>query len=358
MRSRALTPAEENAPYWNREGCSVCFGCLQCRDIDVCGGLRADKAAMNCIDYCRCMDPKRCDIPCSRNPRILAARYHEVGGWEFGDVPRAQMVKVPKLPSAAPIIYQRNRRLDNLESKAVAVCLHMLFSKRTGKAKFSSKEELAERLKFDPRSALIIVGVGKDPGIEAYWEKARANGFPECLRALKPALVTAPNYSLFSNLVRWSDLHSMKRIALCWQEMAAAGLPASLHLNARTPRDYERWTEFIRDREEVQSVAFEFGTGARIPARSPWHVAHLCSLGEQTKRRLILAVKGGEKFIPILAPHFKQIVLLDSYPFMKSVSRRVLEYKDGKAQWVPTMTLENQCIDSILQHNVDARAKP
>lgn len=357
MSTREHTPAEENAPYWVREGRSFCFGCLACADLGVCGGLKADKAAMSCIDYCKCKDPEKCDIPCSRNPKNLVARYREVDGWDFMNVPRAPKVTLPELPAVAPIIYQRNRRLDNLESRAVAVCLHMLFSKRTGEMRFSSKEELAERLKFNPQAALVIIGVGKDPGIEAYWEKARANGFPECLNALSPALVTSPNYSLFSNLVRWSDLHSMKRIALCWQEMATAGLPASLHMNARTLRDYERWTEFIRDREEVQSVAFEFGTGARIPARGPWHVEQLCRVGDQTGRRLILAVKGGEKYIPYLKPHFRHILLLDSHPFMKAVSRRILEYKDGQAQWVPTMTLERQSIDTILQHNVNARAK-
>jgi len=36
----------------------------------------------------------------------------------------------------------------------------------------------------------------------------------------------------------WED--NMKRIAICWSELASCGIAASLHLNARTDRDWER----------------------------------------------------------------------------------------------------------------------
>src|SRR5207249_4165551 len=51
--------------------------------------------------------------------------------------------------------------------------------------------------------------------------------------------------SMFLDVPRWDNLHNMKRIALCWSELVSRGLPTSLHLNARTDRDWERWIEFI-----------------------------------------------------------------------------------------------------------------
>jgi hypothetical protein len=103
----------------------------------------------------------------------------------------------------------------------------------------------------------------------------------EAIRALKKlniSLVTAPNYSLFTDQPRWDDLHSMKRIALVHQEFLNEGMPAALHVNARTERDWERWREFIVARPEITDLAFEFATGAGWAGRLDWHAEQLSHL--------------------------------------------------------------------------------
>lgn len=53
-------------------------------------------------------------------------------------------------------------------------------------------------------------------------------------------MVTTPNYSLSIDQPRWDDLHSLKRIAIVHEEFLNEGLPAALHVNARTDKDWER----------------------------------------------------------------------------------------------------------------------
>ena len=67
---------------------------------------------------------------------------------------------------------------------------------------------------------------------------------------------------MFTDEVRYNDMHAMKRIGTTWQEIVAAGIPGAYHLNARTPHDYQRLANFIAARPEVSDVAFEFKTGA------------------------------------------------------------------------------------------------
>ena len=85
----------------------------------------------------------------------------------------------------------------------------------------------------------------------------------------------------------------MKRIALSWAEVMGLGVPAALHLNARTDHDYARWTKFVAERPEVTMVAFEFATGAGYSERLEWHVDRLCALASAAGHELTLIVRGG-----------------------------------------------------------------
>ncbi|MGH7268007.1 MAG: hypothetical protein ACREMB_24585 [Candidatus Rokuibacteriota bacterium] len=85
------------------------------------------------------------------------------------------------------------------------------------------------------------------------------------------ALVTTPNFSLFADQPCWDDLHSIKRIALVHEEFLSEGLPAALHINARTDQDWERWRAYVAVRPEVTHIAFEFATGAGRAERIKWY---------------------------------------------------------------------------------------
>ena len=96
-------------------------------------------------------------------------------------------------------------------------------------------------------------------------------------------------------------MYNIKRIAKAWQEFVSGGLRCALHLNARTTRDYQRLAEFIKAREEVTNVVFEFGTGAKWPGRQEFHLRHLAWLAAHVGRPLHLTMVGGMNAIPALA---------------------------------------------------------
>ncbi len=104
----------------------------------------------------------------------------------------------------------------------------------------------------------------------------------------------------------------MKRIALVYQEFLSEGMPAALHVNARTERDWERWRDFIAGREEVTHLAFEFATGAGWGDRLNWHADQLCRLASAVSRPLHLIVRGGTTILPRLAASFDKLTCLET----------------------------------------------
>jgi hypothetical protein len=150
----------------------------------------------------------------------------------------------------------------------------------------------------------------------------------------------------------------MKRIAICWSELVQAGIPTSLHLNARTDRDYERWTEFVAERDDVRSVALEYATGAAKQNRGEWHTEKLVALAAAVPRPLQLVVRGGQVHLDELYNAFSEVVFIDTTSFMKTINRQRLTRRfDGKADWQPAATPKAHPLDVMLAHNVLAFAK-
>jgi hypothetical protein len=268
--------------YYHDARQSMSLGCSDCDDKLVCGGLQVSSSFLDCMDLCRCTDTSRCSYVCPRHPERFVSRVWEIGGFALASIPRAQRVPLPQLPLVIPLIYHGSHRQNPLKSPVVAIKLHHLMNYSTGQLKFTSKAEIAACFNFSINADLIISGVDEDELIEPYRSVLYKSKIIDQLRHISPALITVPNFSLFLNVPRWDNLYSMKRIALCWRELASRGLPTSLHLNARTDRDWERWTDFIGERDEVTSVTVEFATGLARKERGRWHVEKLLDLAAQS----------------------------------------------------------------------------
>jgi hypothetical protein len=285
-------------------------------------------------------------------------RTLEIDDFGFENVPHVDAFSYPRLPTVVPHLYNRSRRVGQLVAEAVSVPLSMLFDHKTGEARFAAKGEVAAALGFDPRAALVISGVSADQPLEDYWTHRRAARLAEQIAALQPALVTTPNFSLFLDKPRWDNLYSMKRIAICWAELVSEGIPASLHLNARTDRDWERWIDFVGEREEVQSISFEFRTGAACLERANFHVEKLCLLASTVERDLQIVVRGGCNHLRELARAFSEVVFIDTTSFIKTVKRQRLDwYPGGKGNWRSARTPKMSPLDELLQANVKTFAR-
>jgi hypothetical protein len=239
----------------------MALGCLGCPDLGTCGGIRKRQDAYSCLDDC-CGMPDTCDGMCPNNPIGFRDRMREIKGFELDNIPRATPCPSQALPAYIPYIYHGNRRAVPPDIEAVALPLRR-FHRPDGRLRFTNRPAVEAAFGIGPHTRIVLIGSGRDKSIEAWWKLSeRRIPILAGLRALGVALITGPNYSMFTDEVRYNDMHAMKRIGTAWQELVAAGIPGAYHLNARTPTDYARLTAFIAERPEVTDVAFEFKTGA------------------------------------------------------------------------------------------------
>jgi hypothetical protein len=330
----------------------MALGCLACPDLGTCGGIRKKQHAFSCLDDC-CGKPDTCDGMCPNNPIGFRDRMREVNGLELGNIPHAEPCAAPALPAYIPYIYHGNRRAVPLDIEAVALPLRR-FYRQDGLPSFTSRAEVEAMFGIGPHTRLILIGSGRDAAIEAWWKLSETRGpLLAELRTLGVALITGPNYSMFTDEVRYNDMHAMKRIGTAWQEIVGAGIPGAYHLNARSPHDYRRLATFIAARPEVTDVAFEFKTGAAWRTRLGFHLAELSQLPGRVARPLHFVMIGGMTAIAALAPAFSRVTYIDTSAFMNSVHRqRLYLNNEGKMKKISVLTLTGQPIDNLLIQNI------
>ncbi len=329
------------------------LGCSGCPDFEICGGLHTDAGVFDCNDFCSCADPALCDTVCRNKPDTFFERYLEIGGFDLKSTPKVPALPAPSLPPVIPLIGHKYSRHAVLNEPVIAVPLYELFHMGSGQPLVRTRAELAARFRIPEEAVVVASGVDRDIKLEAWWAFADRSLIHVTLRDLGIALVTVPNFSLFLNVPRPDNLHSIKRIALSWAELMTAGIPAALHLNARTDRDYARWMRFVRERPEVEIVAFEFGTGAGAPNRIDWHVDRLCRLADAAGRPMTLVVRGGAPVLQRLRRHFAHVVLIETDAFARTLKRRRAELTEGgRLRWPRISTPKGAPIDELLAHNI------
>ena len=334
------------------------FGCEGCQQSQLCGGLQIETNIFSCMTFCRCANPATCDNVCLKNPRHFVARSQEVGGFELDNVPRTPLRPAPALPSFVPLIYHKGSRSAPLRSAAVALPLAEVIARTDGTLRFSTRAALLDHFKLHDDCQIILSGTDEDPTIERWWQVADREVVIQGFVALGVVAITSPNYSLFADVPRTDNFYNIKRIGLAWSELQRAGLPAALHVNARTNRDWERWATFIAARPEVTMISFEFGTGAGAKGRIGWHVEQLALLATRVGRPLALIVRGGSAVLSDLAKSFSAVTFIDTAPFVKTLNRqRATVTPVAKLVWAESPTAPGAPLDDLLRDNIEACAE-
>ncbi len=329
------------------------LGCATCLELPLCGGVHTDAGVFDCSDLCSCKAKNKCDMVCRCNPAQFVARMREVGGLSFDNAPRVPARGLPDLPPVIPFVDHRYRRAALLDEPVVALSLYDVVNLATGEVRISSREALAHRFRIAERATVILSGVDKDGLIERWWELQNRPAVLAALAHLGVALITAPNYSVLTDVPRTDNLHAMKRILLSWTEMAAVGLRSALHVNGRTEHDYFRWANLISSRPEIEAIAFEFATGGGRGSRIDWHVTQLCALADRVKRPLALVIRGGGRKLHELRRSFARVSLIETDAFCRTLHRRrAYLTESGQVKWAKFPTPVGEAVDELLAHNV------
>jgi len=329
------------------------LGCQGCPDLKFCGGLAVKKAMFDCTTLCTCTPSQRekCELACPLNPSKLVTRFREIGGWDLV-IPPARFLPTPKLPSMVPLIKDGARRRAAYRGRAVGIRLESLFSKRNGAPRFKSRTELCDRYRLSVDTPLLINGIHIDQPLERYWDKGRAANLAEHISALKPDLMTVPNFSLFTDVPRHENMYNMRRIVTSWYELVECNVPCALHLNARTDHDWTRWIAFLGEHPEITAVAFEFTTGA-AGRRGKWYCRQLLKVASASMRPLTLVLRGGSRYLRRLAREFEQVVFVYAKPYVATMNRQSFVWAPGQPlEWESTPTAPEDPLDSLFAHNV------
>ncbi len=329
------------------------LGCDACPERSICGSLRIKARVFDCLAFC-CGRAESCDNVCRNHPQY-ADRVREVGTFALETVPQTPEILPPTLPTVIPMLFHGSRRHLPLATPAVALSLYSMFNRREGVPRFESREALCAAYGIATGSMIVLSGTDCDAPLERWWAigETRRRIIIRALRHVGVALVTTPNYSLFTDVPRWSDLHSIKRIALVHHEFMSEGLLAALHVNGRTETDFLRWSAYLVARPEVTHLAYEFTTGSRWAGRREQHAAWLCELVRAVKRPLHLCVRGGVEVLSELGRAFTGITVLETSAFIKTMMRqRAFLNGNSHVDWSSAPTTAGAPVDDLLIHNV------
>lgn len=335
------------------------LACASCHYLQLCGGLARASGGLSCLEDC-CGGKLDCNRVCPARDREFYEALEETGGFAF-DTAVESVVPVPQISSVAFLIKNGSSRGERLKLPAAAVPLFDVIDSTAARLRYADRMALAAAMRLDDTVPLILSGVDEDQPLEDWWQLSphqQRHLLDELLRLIQPELVTTPNYSLFTTVPRFNDLHSMKRIEIVWRDMVRAGLPTALHVNSRTARDYERWTELVLSQPGIVFIAIEWST-IRRSNRVKFHVEHLLRMARavrETGRQLGLVARGTSG-MAALASSFSPYIVIDSDPFMKAVKRQAIDgsRESHRLQSTAHPTAHGSTIDELLRGNVYAR---
>jgi len=340
---------------WHRpENPITPLGCSACPEFSLCGGVRIDEKQYDCLARC-CGKPARCDKVCRANAAKYPGYIREIRTFDLSDVPRAQKLAATPFPVALPVMFHTSGISKPVPVAAMCLSLYKTFDRRSGTPRFHSHEELCAAFRLTPGTRILLTGTDKDAPLERWWGigEERRRAIIRALLACGVNLVTTPNYSLFIDVPRWDDMHSMKRIALVHSEFLDEGLPAALHVNGRTEHDFRRWTAFVASRPEITAVAYEFTTGTGYAERMPLHAHWLCKLASDVGRPLHLVVRGGADVLRTLVSTFPDITVLETSAFSWTMHRQRAELlENGRVVRRKSPTAHGAPLDALFAENI------
>lgn len=332
---------------------TLSLGCQHCVERGICGGIRSSAGSLNgCRDFCDCADPHQCRWVCPKNPIKYYLRKNEINGFNFDDVPFAEPVAITKLPDFASVIYARVLGNEILNLPIAALPFSAAFADVNRRPIAYTAEEIAARCNVRARK-WILTGVEPDRRVERWWKLDNRREALEAARRAGVILATTPNFSSIIDVPRPDNLHALKRILICWEEIQNAGIAGAVHLNGRTDHDMQRLADFIREHKEIEFVACEFLTGAAKSGCAQSYLDRIKRLVTNVDRPLKLVTRGGFAYMSTLESLFCHVIYLDAAAFTKTHRRKsATVLPSGKIKWSHYGTAPGEPLVALLRHNL------
>ncbi|MBA2540163.1 MAG: DUF4417 domain-containing protein [Deltaproteobacteria bacterium] len=328
------------------DGETISVGCSTCPLFQDCGGYTRRGGGWSCMDRCAACT-KSCNLVCVKKPDFARALL-EVGGFRHDDIPQLPAPKGP-LPQYIPVVQHPIDGCVPLDWAVIPLVEIMRFDRGAYAPRAATPDELRRAFGLAPTTRLVLLGTGRDRGIETYWRHHRVSNAATALAELDLTLAIAPNYSMFLEDPRPQHLHNRKRSLLVAKSWAEAGIAVSIYPQAVSPLDWSFHESFLREHPEVVHVALEFQTGLARPERATFAFDHLSRIQDRLGRRLHLFAVGASRYREELPKRFDTWTILDSMPFMKAVKRRVAASIDRRIGWDRAL---GEDVADLFFHNV------
>ena len=332
-----LPPTSANARFEPALGCQDCFARKEC------GGLYTP-GALDCFCHC-CNKPDTCTYLCPRSKHFIDV-WRDTDGITITKPFLRQGHNA--LPAYIPLIQHGNRRTAPLQVAHAALTTFDI-TRRDKRINDMLRDPNQLRAKFQlaPTTALLLSSIAPDKELERYWQDRHHRHLIDGIKAIKPAHVIAPNFSLFHNVPRFDNLANIKRSLLCAEELGKAGLSVIPYVAGITAADWERWADFLKEQNQITMVCKEFQTGPSKKTIGEWHIHRLQELQQRLGRALHVIAIGGRRYRRQLRA-FERITIMDSAPFMRTMHRR--QFCNNR--WQETPTPHGAPLDDLLAHNI------
>lgn len=343
-----MSAADDKLRLNRLDGDTISAGCWSCPLLKQCGGYTRRGGGWSCMDRCAGCDKSKCSVVCMKKPADFARAILEVGGFHFRDIP-SLVGSAALMPRYAPVVQHPLDRIVPLEWAAIPLHVLMHFERQAYVPRGMTPESLRTVFGLAPSTKIILVGTGKDRGIETYWRMHRVGDVASALARLGISVAIAPNYSMFLEDPRPQHMHNRKRSLLIAKSWSLAGLAVAICQQAVTRADWEFHESFLRAHPEVSQVALEFQTGLARSERAEFAFENLARIQDRLGRKLHLFAIGASRYRAVLPKRFDSFTILDSMPFMKAMKRRAAATIGRRVAWERALGEE---VPNLVLHNV------
>jgi Domain of unknown function (DUF4417) len=329
--------------------------CAECGFLDECGGLEGEAFRLGCFQRCNTFCALYgCDVVCPSVPLLFGEYFEDVGG--ICVPPKRTLVEFnpARAPFYIPQINHGWQGDDVLPEPWITVPLYSIVGRdrrQRYRVRFASGDELRRALRLSPQAKIIITSVVPDAYIEDLWAEHKVKAILETIARLNIQAMTVPNYSFILDVPRTNSLYNLSRIFRMSEAISDAGIATILHLNASTPKDWERWRDVLIDQSQISSVCTEFQTGTSRKQIGDKYFERLVALQDSLGRSLHPFVLAGGGRLQQLQQNFRSFTVIDSIPFIKTIKRQLLY--EGIWKWRRRKTQLGASLSARLATNIE-----